>query len=259
MSHTGTPPLLSSLTTCFQFCQLGFRLSRLPSPAFPCNALPPGFPVKAPGFKPVFHPFIVQFPVSQVQPQVQPLQCWPQTFLYRHLGGDARPPPAARPTKPAERGVSIPAAFGGGGVSRETPPQWPARSARERPALSGRGRPGPAPAPPRPPRAETAPAWPPGRQPLLHVRRHSLAAEPGRGGCSGSHLLGELRISARQGGPGSGRPSRRPPAFRVPGKLSPEPAAPGSPPPEPRPPAPSWELRAASREPPGPGASPLAL
>lgn len=191
MSHTGTPPLLLSLTTCFQFCQLGFRLSRLPSPAFPCNALPPGFPVKAPGFKPVFHPFIVQFPVSQVQPQVQPLQCWPQTFLYRHLGGDARPPPAARPTKPAERGVSIPAAFWGGGVSRETPPQWPARSARERPALSGRGRPGPAPAPPRPPprrdspRLAARPPAPSPRPPPLPRRgagpRGMLRVPPPRG------------------------------------------------------------------------------
>lgn len=89
------------------------------------------------------------------------------------------------------------------------------------------------------------------RPPAVSARARSVSSrtpltsdEPRRGGCSEHHLPGQLRLSVHSDVPG--RSSQ--------GKLSCEPAAPGSPPPEPRPPP-----GAGTAEPPGPGASPLAL
>lgn len=108
---------------------------------------------------------------SSSTPGSTPTVAATDTFPRRHPGGGARRPPAAtRPTKAAQKGVSVPEAFGGGGVSAETPPQRPAHSAKERPALGGRGRPGPAPAPPTrlraSPRSATPPPAPLGGRPV---------------------------------------------------------------------------------------------
>lgn len=89
------------------------------------------------------------------------------------------------------------------------------------------------------------------RPPAVSARARSVSSrapltsdEPRRGGCFEHHLPGQLRLSVHSDVPG--RSSQ--------GKLSCEPADPGSPPPEPRPPP-----GAGIAEPPGPGASPLAL
>lgn len=89
----------------------------------------------------------------------------------------------------------------------------------------------------RPGRLERVPARPPAanRAPSVSSRAPLAPDEPRRGGCSGHHLLGQLRLLAHSGVPSRGGP----------GKLSREPAAPGSPPPEPRPPPSAGDRRAA--------------
>nr|XP_020009513.1 uncharacterized protein LOC109678321 [Castor canadensis] len=164
------------------------------------------------------------------------------TFPYRHFGGGARGCRATRPTGQAQRGVSVPAALGGGGGAPSPWRAWPPW-------------PGPRPAPVAWERR--APARPPAASPCPRPPQRCCLAVRGvlqKGGCSGSPLPGESRISARRGGRAPAGPGGGSPRSASPGSCLGSPRPLGLLPLSPAPPP-----RAGIREPPGPGASPLAL
>lgn len=166
--------------------------------------------------------------------------------------GRRRPPTSRRQAYETSReGRFYPRGFRGWGCEQGDPPQWPARSARERPALSGRGRPGPAPAPPRP--APPAPRQPPPGRPAASPFSTSAATPSPRSRAegdapgptsSGSCAFPRARVAPAPAGPRGGRPRSASPGscLRSPRRLG---LLPLSPAPPPR--AGSCEPRAASR------------
>lgn len=219
----------------------------------PCNTLPPGrLPPLAPGFKPVFHPLFSSQRVK-FNPRFNHHGDGHKHIPLRAPRRGRPQPPTTLPRKQAQRGFSIPAALGVGGVNEKTlPSDQPPRRASAQPSAGVAALVQPPPRPPR--RGERSSARPPNRQPLstyagpLPCRgapRRVMLGIPPLPGAAHFRVPRRPRLRrARGGGPRSAAPGS---CLRSPLRLGLLPLSPAPPP------------RAGICELPGPGASPPAL